>query len=403
MLTAALTGVVGLLLGAALGVAGTLALTGRDAGAWELAGPAEERLPERLPELVTYVEERTGRSFTSEPVVEVLGDAAFERALAEPSPVAEDLAAGTDQPAGDFAATAEALGLTEDADRLTADAEGSWSGGVAGFYDPATDRLVVRGTQWTPTVEATVVHELVHALQDQHVDLDAATAATRDDDDTYLALSAVSEGQASVVETDWVDQQDARYQDLYWDEDVPGGSLPQEPLTEALWYLPYDLGWTAVTDLESAGGTEAVWRALADPPVTLEQVRDAAAWQAGGAHLADPVPVVAPAAPQGAEVLDTGSLGTYLLTLLTVEDPQEWFWLEESVAGWAGDRYVTWVQGGGACTAADVVLDDGRALEDLTAGLEPWVAAGGAVTVTGAPGPDGAAPGAVLRLQRCSG
>ena len=54
------------------------------------------------------------------------------------------------------------------------------------------------------------MHELVHALQDQVVDLDAVTARTAYYDETYQALSAVVEGHATVVEQDWLMEQGRR-------------------------------------------------------------------------------------------------------------------------------------------------------------------------------------------------
>ena len=46
---------------------------------------------------------------------------------------------------------------------------------VGGFYDPDSVALYVRSGQDEATVESVLVHELVHAAQDQAVDLDALT------------------------------------------------------------------------------------------------------------------------------------------------------------------------------------------------------------------------------------
>ena len=66
---------------------------------------------------------------------------------------------------------------------------------VIGYYDPATKVLyVVRGAD-EKTVSITITHELVHALQDQYVNLDSLQKATTDND-RLSALQAVIEGQA---------------------------------------------------------------------------------------------------------------------------------------------------------------------------------------------------------------
>lgn len=69
---------------------------------------------------------------------------------------------------------------------------------VVGYYDPRTDRLyVVEGADAT-TAGPVVAHELVHALQDQHTDLDSLIAPERGND-RQLAAQAAAEGQAMLV------------------------------------------------------------------------------------------------------------------------------------------------------------------------------------------------------------
>ena len=66
---------------------------------------------------------------------------------------------------------------------------------VIGYYDPAAKVLyVVKGAD-EKTVSITITHELVHALQDQYVNLDSIQKATKDND-RLSAAQAVIEGQA---------------------------------------------------------------------------------------------------------------------------------------------------------------------------------------------------------------
>ena len=69
---------------------------------------------------------------------------------------------------------------------------------VAGFYDPDSVALYVRSGQDEETVESVLVHELVHAAQDQSVDLDALTARSRGND-RQIAAQAAAEGHATLV------------------------------------------------------------------------------------------------------------------------------------------------------------------------------------------------------------
>ena len=67
---------------------------------------------------------------------------------------------------------------------------------VGGYYDPRAKVLyIVEGTP-EEAVGITVTHELIHALQDQYMNLDSIMRATGDDD-RQVAAQAVLEGQAT--------------------------------------------------------------------------------------------------------------------------------------------------------------------------------------------------------------
>lgn len=69
---------------------------------------------------------------------------------------------------------------------------------VAGFYDPAQSTLFVMSDQPEETTETVLVHELVHAVQDQATNLDSITAPERGNDRQLAAQSAI-EGHATLV------------------------------------------------------------------------------------------------------------------------------------------------------------------------------------------------------------
>jgi hypothetical protein len=69
---------------------------------------------------------------------------------------------------------------------------------VAGLYDPRSKTLyVVQGAD-PAVLDFTVQHELVHALQDQYMNLDSIQNV-KGEDDRVLAAQAVFEGQATLV------------------------------------------------------------------------------------------------------------------------------------------------------------------------------------------------------------
>ena len=66
---------------------------------------------------------------------------------------------------------------------------------VAGYYDPATKVLYVVSDAAPEIRDITITHELMHALQDQHVRLDSVQSL-KGDNDRMVAMQSVIEGQA---------------------------------------------------------------------------------------------------------------------------------------------------------------------------------------------------------------
>jgi hypothetical protein len=124
-----------------------------------------------------------------------------EHAL-QPRPEAEafidrQLAEQWDDMGGVEAAYRE-LGLLPDTLDLRALLQDLYSEQVVGYYDPRTSRLYVVEGIAARDAAPVVAHELVHALQDQHTDLDSLVAPIRGND-RQMAAQAAAEGQAMVV------------------------------------------------------------------------------------------------------------------------------------------------------------------------------------------------------------
>jgi hypothetical protein len=91
-----------------------------------------------------------------------------------------------------------ALGLIPDSLNIKALLLDLYQEQVAGYYDPTTDKFfLVKGTP-VAMLRPVLAHELVHALQDQHVDLDSLIARDRGNDRQSAAQAAI-EGQATLV------------------------------------------------------------------------------------------------------------------------------------------------------------------------------------------------------------
>jgi hypothetical protein len=74
---------------------------------------------------------------------------------------------------------------------------------VVGYYDPASDTLFVLEHVPADQLEVVLAHELVHALQDQRVDLDSLRHDVMDANDRTLAAQAAIEGHATFAMMEW--------------------------------------------------------------------------------------------------------------------------------------------------------------------------------------------------------
>ncbi len=77
---------------------------------------------------------------------------------------------------------------------------------VAGFYDPDSTALFIMDDMPADMLETVLVHELVHAVQDQTADLDSLTAKARGNDRQTAAQAAI-EGHATLIMLDYMSEQ----------------------------------------------------------------------------------------------------------------------------------------------------------------------------------------------------
>ncbi len=102
------------------------------------------------------------------------------------------------------ARSAEAFGLLPkgfDLDRFLVDV---LTEQVEGLYDPKTQEFYI--ADWSPPSEQRMVmaHELTHALEDQHFQIEAWVKAARPNEDAELARDAVLEGSAMAAMVDYL-------------------------------------------------------------------------------------------------------------------------------------------------------------------------------------------------------
>jgi len=102
------------------------------------------------------------------------------------------------------ARSAEAFGLIPKGFDLDAFMVNVLTEQVEGLYDPKTREFYI--ADWSPLSEQRMVmaHELTHALEDQHFQIEAWLKAARPNEDAELARDAVLEGSAMVAMIDYL-------------------------------------------------------------------------------------------------------------------------------------------------------------------------------------------------------
>ena len=340
--------------------------------------PTDAEIDDLVAELSAFVEEERGLEFEDPVQVEIEDDDAFHERLFADFEEDAELTAQVDP-------LYKAVGLLDPDEDLVETMRTAFEGAVIGFYDPETAELVVRGGAITPGVRVTVAHELTHALDDQHFDLDRPEYDEADDEIAF-GFSGLVEGSAVAVQDAYIETMSADEMDQYLEEQLSYG-IPDVPF--ALLELigaPYEHGPDLVEALRDDGGRERLDGAFAEPPRTSEQVLHPETYLDGEAA----VEVEHPEAD--GEVVWDGVLGELFVELvLDQEVPDQ---AEDAAQGWGGDWAVSWLDGERSCMRAVMVGDTADDSDELFTAWTAWAAsvdrtaeavqaeAGGPVTVT---------------------
>jgi len=378
----------------ALSVLIVVVLAAGVAGAFTYDGGAyPDEWDERVADLAEFVEDERELRFDHPVHVDFLADDEFNELVTTDE---ADLTEEDKEEIEHTAAILRALGLIGgDVDVFDAFNELN-EVGILAFYDPEEERVRVKGTEMSPNLRVTLVHELTHALQDQHFDIgDLQEVEEETESSTYRGLV---EGDASRVQhayTETLDEDEAA--DLAEEEDALGQEVEAADLPavlEAILGAPYALGEPLASALVEADGIRALNDALQDPPTTDEPLLDPLGYLEAGDDE-EAVDVDTPALEDGEEEVDRGFFGSIAWYVMLAQriDSREAL---GAVDGWGGDAYVAYDRDGTVCVRIAYrgdTADDAKELEDA---LASWVREmpPGAASV-GRDGDDG------LTLQSC--
>ena len=245
---------------------------------------------------------------------------------------------------------------------------------IAGYYDPHLKTFYL--ADWLPPLlqRAVVAHEVAHALQDQHFDLERWLSEIPPTEDGSLARGAVVEGDAMAVMIAYLlVPTGMRIEQLPDVASLMGGAGANaasayptfDRAPEALQRLllfPYVEGSAFVIAALRAGGWDAVDRLYREPPTSTEQVLHPERYWG---TRDDPRPLAVPGAGSAAQLLTSGSwgeFGTRLVIAAALGDSAA----AVAARGWDGDRYGLYrLPDGGRRYAWSLVWDTPRDAEQF--------------------------------------
>ena len=371
-----------LLPGALLCLATVAAAVGVVVYAGSQDGDHPDEWDPRVAELVDFVEAERGLTFDHPVHVDFLTSSEYSDSVRVDS---GELSEEDTESLERDVAFLRAVGLAEgDVDPVETMNDLADAGTLA-YYDLVTRHVVVRGTELTVDVKATLVHELTHALQDQHFDLNGTQAEIDPDDeeaanDAFFGYQALVEGDAMRIESAYVlglsEAERQEYVDAYSDSlaDAEEALTDVPSAMHAFGLVPYALGSPLVDLIAAEGGNDAVDDAFEQLPSTAEHMLDPRSYLDGD-EPAEPSDLDAPPLPDGVdEPTEEGITNAVDLYVILAEriDPVVAL---DAADGWGNGRWATYDDDGRTCVRFQVASDTDDDAGQLEAALEEWVAA----------------------------
>lgn len=222
---------------------------------------------------------------------------------------------------------------------------------LGGYYDPEQKYYAMAG--WMPEMMQMpiAVHELTHALQDQHFQLTQLIDEKTQTSDSLLARSALAEGDATIVMIDYTRElagkppveQDNSVSALMM-QNISGALLSfsaqqAPPAMQTLIIFPYISGLNFAHSLLKKGGLKEIDEAFRHPPNSTEEILHPEKYlqkkidfvELGNYPPPDDVELKSP------EALFSDRLGEFTVATLLGNWLQP-FHASQAAAGWAGDR-----------------------------------------------------------------
>ena len=219
---------------------------------------------------------------------------------------------------------------------------------IAGFYDPKEGKLYV--TQSTGMGEDVVLsHEIEHAIQDQHFDLQKFMTEKKDIGDESLARQALLEGDGTLLMFEFSGTLD------YSKKERPNAEMMAQSFSAATIQMasypmalresmifPYQAGLRFVDYFRFKGGWTLMDEVYKKPPVSTEQILHPEKYEEDDKPIA--VSINKPEDFKNWHEVSSNVAGEFSIALMLRGWGVERQDAERAAAGWGGDKIVVWAR-----------------------------------------------------------
>jgi len=223
---------------------------------------------------------------------------------------------------------------------------------IAGLYDPKAREFYI--ADWIPIDDQRMVmaHELTHALQDQHFQIEVWVKAARPNDDAELARESVLEGSAMAAMIDFLLKGTGHsVEDLpAIDPSLFAGDMSKSPkLQEAPQFLkdgmifPYFGGLTFSTAILKSAGWNGLSAVFAKPPISTQQIMHPALYKSGKTPAVVAIPSFQKLLGPDWTKMDENVMGEFGWMEILKQFLGEKI-AKPLAAAWDGDRYALYEQ-----------------------------------------------------------
>ncbi len=220
---------------------------------------------------------------------------------------------------------------------------------IAGFYDPATEEFVVLSEdKEVDALEQWIyAHEFVHALQDQHFQLELITDTSLGDE-ANLAIRALAEGEAELLQEFYIEQGFFSQEELVDIFNLSSRMLSTEvpympPVLVNSFLFPYTTGRDFARSIYEQSGWDGLNNTWDNLPGSTEHIIHPDRYLAGDTPQVVALPPLTDTLGLDWTRLEEATLGEFLLREYLGQQLDEAS-VDTAATGWGGDQYAVYWQ-----------------------------------------------------------